>query len=82
MDVYIHGVGSSCKGNEYNHEVYHLVQNGITLCGVYINSQDWWRTYNLTINQFHVSDTSKRYRGDSIICQRCAKVKDKIIHIK
>ena len=74
MNVYTHGVGSSCHGDQYHHEVFHLVVGGITLCGVNIKGRDWWIEKSITPRQFTIERRSSHiYSGDTIICQRCAR---------
>lgn len=72
QDVYSHGVGSACRGEEYHHEVYHLVSNGVTLCGVRVKGRHWWKVFPL--NFIH---EERRYihEGDAIICKKCANIK-------
>lgn len=79
MDIYSHGTGSSCGGNEFHHEVIHLVENGITLCGVVVRGERrWWREYSIRQSEF-VPDESyqKPQLFEKVICQRCAKARAK-----
>jgi len=74
MEVYAHGVGSSCHGDQYHHEVYHLVVGGVTLCGVQVKGRDWWKEHGVYPHSFRREEGSRRPRfGDCMICQRCAK---------
>lgn len=77
MNVYSHGVGSSCGGNQYHHEVYHLVIDGVTLCGVQVKGRDWWVERGVYPHNFTVSESQRPRSGDAIICQKCARAKDK-----
>lgn len=76
MEVYVHGVGSSAKGNEYHHEVTHMVEDGRALCGIVIAGDDWWKDYISFTAFLHKEEkrTGRPEYASNIICQRCARV--------
>lgn len=77
MNVFSHGVGTSCNGNEYHHTVYHLVDGSTTLCGVTIKKVNWWRDWLMTPKDFTVDHHGHIHSGDVVICQKCARKYDK-----
>ena len=78
MHTFTHGVGSSCGGEEYHHEVIHASRNKhTTLCGVSIKGRHWWESYDIAP---HGWDTEAKFHigsGESITCARCAKIMNK-----
>jgi len=73
MDVYTHGIGSSCKGDYYRHEVNHLAQCGFTLCGIEIKGLDWWKSSGIYEHNFVIQNIEYSHYNESRICKKCAK---------
>ena len=72
VEIWAHGVGSSCKGNEYHHEIWHAVRNGIALCGAEVRGRDWFLRNGHTLK---VETAPNKYqRFGAYDCQRCAKI--------
>ena len=75
MEIWTHGVGMSCGGNEYHHEIYHLVAGGMTLCGVEVKGKDWFLKFGFILK---VESPPRKYEKFGIYdCQRCAKLQNK-----
>ena len=79
LEIWTHGVGSSCNGNEFHHSIRHIVDIRIarTLCGVDVPTKKptWWREQwqgRLVFDGYR--DTSKKRWDNLYDCQRCAKL--------
>lgn len=75
LEVYSHGVGSSCKGNEFHHEILHYVTRGRTLCGVDVTGRSWFRT---SVQRLCEHPPRKFRSMDSGSCQRCVRAEQRL----
>lgn len=73
MDVYAHGVGSACGGDQYHHTVFHITRNGRTLCGQKYWGENWWKQLGMHPSYFVVEDRYDIHQGEEVFCVKCAK---------
>ena len=72
-DMLVHGVGSSCGGNQYHHVVHHLVRNEQTLCGVAVRGTDWWNGGAFSYRAFENTEPVSIGFDTETRCTKCAK---------